>query len=104
MPTKSIFVTDETETIVKQLERGNESHIYREAIRAFDRLLSLLGNQWESELHYAGFALKRVREAWQEDWPDNLEEAILALKLVREIFGPNWQEEWQKIKDVAEKM
>lgn len=82
MPTKSIFVTDETEAIVKQLERGNESHIYREAIRAFDRLNSLFGNKWEFELH----------------------ESAIALKLVREMFGPNWQEEWQKIKDVAEKM
>lgn len=82
MPTKSIFVTDETEAIVKQLERGNESHIYREAIRAFDRLNSLFGNKWEFELH----------------------EAAQALKLVREMFGQEWQEEWQKIKEVVEKM
>lgn len=72
MPTKSIFVTDETEAIVKGLERGNESHIYREAIRAYDRLNSLFGNKWEFELHEAAKALKEIRRKYGSDWEDKL--------------------------------
>ena len=44
------------------------------------------------------------RRTWGYSWATEIEEAAQALNLVREMFGVNWQEEWQKLKDVAERM
>lgn len=83
---------------------GDVSQIMREAIKCYQWVYQTWNKDWWIELHQAAFALKWLREKWQDKWPSEVGEAAQALELVREMFGANWQEEWQKLKDVAEKM